>query len=164
MNIVDFVTRRGWSIIPVRSNKRPAITDWQKYQYVTPNPARVQEWGRIADVTGYAVITGAISRLVILDFDGSIGSESMERLKLSPHVRTGSGGFHCYFQHPGPLVPRHGRERTKDYPGLDILGEERYAVFSGRSVAGEYEHLRPLDPDPLDVLPRDLRLLLGVQP
>jgi uncharacterized protein (DUF927 family) len=43
------------------------------------------------------------------------------------------------------------------FPGVDIRADGGYAVFAGRNAAGTYEWLRPPDPDPLDILPDDLR-------
>jgi putative DNA primase/helicase len=112
------------------------------------------------------VVTGAISRVVVLDFDGKRGTETRERLGLAPHVRTGSGGSHVYFQYPGWRVPtvnaKSKRELGRLYAGLDIRADGGYAVCLGRSAKGEYSWLRSVEPYSLDILPPDLRALLGL--
>jgi hypothetical protein len=112
------------------------------------------------------VVTGAISGVVVLDFDGKRGAETLKRLGLAPHVKTGSGGSHVYFQHPGWRVPtvnaKSKRELGRLYPGLDIRADGGYAVGLGRNAKGKYTWLRPVQPDSLSILRPDLREFLGL--
>ena len=59
-----------------------------------------------------------------VDFDGKPGTETMQRLGLDPHVRTGSGGFHQYIVHPGVSVKtfsgKGAVEFGRQYPGVDV--------------------------------------------
>ena len=112
------------------------------------------------------IVTGGISGIVILDFDGAVGLETLRKLNLHPHVRTGSGGAHLYLRHPGWKVPtlngKSKQELGRRFPGVDIRGDLGYAVLCGRNQSGWYEWVRPMEPDPVEVLPRDLRQFLGL--
>jgi len=123
-------------------------------------------WDQQFDPPAWAVITGAISGVVVVDFDGDAGNATMRALGLTPHVRTGSGGHHVYFEHPGWHVStvnsKAKRALGERYPGLDIRADGGYAIFAGRTSAGEYVWLREMVPDPLDVLPDEVRAALGL--
>ncbi len=155
---------RGWSVIPVRENKRPAIASWKEFQRTRPSVAQLREWARKLRPKAWAVITGAISGVIVLDFDGATGSETLKLFGLSPHIKTGNGGYHAYFEHPGFKVPTiNGKikeQLARLFPGLDVRGDGGYAIFAGANNAGSYEWLRPPDPYPFESLPAELRELL----
>jgi hypothetical protein len=152
--------------LPVGADKRP-LFPWKEYQTHKPDLDRVNHWAHLEGIAGWAVITGAASGIVILDFDGDSGANTMRKLQLSPHVRTGSGGFHVRFKYPGWRVPtvnsRSKRELGELYPNLDIRADGGYAVFCGRNQSGEYERLRPLDAyESIERLPLGVRRALGL--
>ena len=157
---------RGWSIIPVRADKRPAIKSWSEFQTRPATLAELEQWAKLDQVAGWAVVTGAVSRLIVLDFDGEAGLATMKRLGLSAHVRTGSGGAHVYCEHPGSRVPtlnsKTSRKLKAEWPGLDIRADGGYAVFWGNNQAGGYRWLRKAELEPLASLPAGLRELLSL--
>ena len=108
-------------------------------------------------------MTGKLAGIVVVDFDGEQGRRLMEKWGINPHVRTGSGGFHCYLRHPNWHV-RTLNAKTGNvswpWPGLDIRGDGGFAVLLGRNGNGPYEQLRDLIPEPFDVLPREVRMFL----
>jgi hypothetical protein len=161
---------RGWSIIPLRLNKKPFMSRWKEFQKRRASIEEVKDWARELNPPAWGLITGAISGVFILDFDkGDGGLKTLARLKLSPHVQTGRGGVHVYFQHPGYHVPTlNGKAKPalgKAYPGLDQRGDGGYAVFWGSNPDGAYKWLRRLgQPLNLAILPEDLRALLRLNP
>ena len=81
-----------------------------------------------------AIRTGVPSRLVVVDVDpGNGGRASMDRLiaagMLVPTrtVRTGSGGRHLYYQHPG-LHVRIPCSAGRLAPGIDVRADGGYVV------------------------------------
>lgn len=155
----------GWSIIPTGPDKRPLVTSWKPYQMRRPTEEELQAWiGR--NPPAWAVVTGAISGRVTLDFDGDDGRRTMERLGLDPHRSTPSGGFHVDFQHPGWTVRTLNGKSKHDlgrrWPGLDIRADGGYVLFNGRTDRGEYTWLRDPEPHSLEILPADLREYLGL--
>ncbi|MCE5311474.1 MAG: bifunctional DNA primase/polymerase [Acidobacteriales bacterium] len=155
---------RGFSTIPVNRDKRPRFS-WKVYQERLPTADELNDWWKQRP-DAWAVVAGAISGAVILDFDGHEGLATLQMLTLRPHVLTGSGGAHVYFQHPGwpvkTLNCKSKHELGQKYAGMDIRADGGYAVFAGRNQSGEYEWLRDMEPDRLEVLPLDLREFLGL--
>lgn len=157
---------RGWSVIPVRADKKPAFR-WKSYQEQRPSFDQLQIWSTQFNPSGWAVICGAVSKMICLDFDGAAGAITLATLGLEPHVRTGSGGSHVYCTHPGIPVQtvnsRSKRALAEAYPGLDFRGDGGYAIFTGENAKGRYETLRPLDDlVPFESLPANLRSWLTV--
>ncbi len=165
-----------WSVFPLDQEKRPPQTGgtnpdgtperlaWKFLQKRRPSVKELQLWQKVYRPSAWAVVTGEISHLVILDFDGEIGRKTCERLGLRPHVQTGSGGLHVYFQHPGwqvsTLNGKSKRALGEQWPGLDIRGDGGYAAFCGCNSSGPYVWLRDPIPDDLSILPDDLRTML----
>jgi hypothetical protein len=117
----------GWSVIPVRERaKRPAIA-WKAYQSKYASEDTLHEWFRRSPNYNVAIVTGALSGLVVLDVDPRHGgTESLRALEhehgsLPRTVEsvTGGGGRHVYFSHPGGVI----RNRTNIRPGIDLRGD-----------------------------------------
>jgi putative DNA primase/helicase len=147
---------RGWSVIPLSTTKRPFI-DWKMYQEERADSEQVRVWLEQLDPSAWAVVTGAVSGIIVLDYDGEAGVQTMKRLGLTPHVRTPSGAYHVYVRHPGWRVPtlngKAKQELGRVFPGMDVKGDGGYAGFLGMAKSGEtmgaYTWLR--EPTPLDV-------------
>jgi len=158
---------RGWSVIPVGRDKTPLLPSWKPYQRQGATRSDVERWQRELEPSAWATVTGQISGVVVLDCDGPAGLETLRTLGLKPHVQTGSGGCHVYFQHPGWPVPtlngKTKRSLGESYPGLDIRADGGYAIFCGRNSQGTYKLVRPLTPYGVDQLPKKLRKLFGLQ-
>jgi hypothetical protein len=123
---------RGWSVLPVRSHDKRPLVRWEALQTTRPSQADVREWYRRWPDANVGIVTGEISNLVVLDIDPKHGGdEALERLQarlgaLPPTVesRTGGGGRHLYFAHPGVLV----RNRAGLAQGIDLRGDGGYVV------------------------------------
>ncbi len=168
-----------WSVFPLDEEKKPPTTGgfhpdgqpkrlgWKQLQTRRASPKEVLYWQKTYDPAAWAVITGAISHLVLLDFDGQVGQQTRRQLGLAhPHVQTGSGGHHVYFPHPGWPVPtlnsKSSAELGKRWPGLDIRADGGYAAFCGSNTNGAYRWLREPVLEDLALLPEDLRQFLGL--
>ncbi|GHO50948.1 bifunctional DNA primase/polymerase [Ktedonospora formicarum] len=174
----DALERLGWSVFPLDAEKcppqlgtcypdgTPKRLGWKSLQTRHASPNEFQFWERSYTPPLWAIITGQISHLLVLDFDGEAGQATREALGLDPHVRTGSGGIHVYLEHPGWHVPTLNSKSTRElgerWPGLDIRADGGYAAFCGQSSSGPYVWLREPRPDALDCLPEDLRAFLGL--
>lgn len=164
MNTQSAIASR-WSIIPCGVDKKP-LFPWKAYQDRAPSQAEIAEWQNRYSPPAWAVICGQVSGLVILDFDGAPGMETLGKLGLKPHVLTPSGGAHVYFQHPGWKVQTLNGKSKKalgaSWPGLDIRADGGYALFCGRNQKGEYQWVSESGPYSLDVLPAEVRDALGL--
>ncbi|MFC2076704.1 bifunctional DNA primase/polymerase, partial [candidate division KSB1 bacterium] len=114
--------KRGFSVIPVRRNKRP-IVKWERYQHERATPEQIYSWWKSHPKAGVGIVTGRISGLVVVDVDGEKGSESSAELipdlMETPTARTQSGGIHYYFQWPGHEISNAVALK----PGIDFRGD-----------------------------------------
>jgi putative DNA primase/helicase len=139
--------------MPVGLNKKPLLQEWIPLQIAPASLEQVEEWNSTLDPAGWAVITGRVSRRVVLDFDGNEGMETMRKHGVQPHLRTGSGGAHQHVSYPDFRVPTWNWKTkpalAQALPGMDTRGDGGYGVFCGRNTDGPYKRLRPLSqPDP----------------
>jgi len=118
---------RGWSVIPVEPHgKRPVIA-WLEYQQRSADEDEARQWFKTRSNANVAIVTGKISRLVVLDIDiVHHGDESLRALEREHGAMprtvtavTGSGGRHFYFAHPGGVV----RNRAGLMRGIDLRGD-----------------------------------------
>jgi putative DNA primase/helicase len=170
------VISRGWGILPSGLDKKifkPCIKRWKEFQTRRPTKEELTGWMK-ASPDGWMVVTGAISGIVVLDFDGPNGRATMESLGVSPHRITPSGSYHADFKHPGwrvkTLNDKTLIELGQRWPGLDIRADGGYALILGRAYIkgtdppqiGAYKWLHEGPPYSLDILPVDLREFLGL--
>ncbi len=123
--------RRGWSVFPCRPRaKAPATRNG--FKDGTVEKAQVfAAWTR-APNANVAVVTGAVSGLIVLDVDPrNGGNESLlelERLNgelpTTPVVRTGGDGRHYYFA--APSGSRIKSRKVTD--GLDLKADGGYVI------------------------------------
>jgi hypothetical protein len=154
----------GASLIPVKLDKTPYFS-WVPQQRTPAQWEQLVAWDQQFNPPSWAVVTGKVSGLICLDFDGPDGVQTMKALGLSPHVRTGSDGRHVYIDPADQIVRtlsgKVARAFGENWPGTDVRGEAGYAIVCGRNVRGDYVQLRSLvPPDPFEALPDDLRAAL----
>jgi KaiC/GvpD/RAD55 family RecA-like ATPase len=116
---------RGWSVIPIQyKSKIPAIASWKDYQTRLPTDEELRGWFSSGD-HNIAVVTGSVSGLVVLDFDGPEGFNTLRSLKIRGAISSATGkGAHLFFKHPGV----HVGNAVKKLPGLDIRGDGGYVL------------------------------------
>jgi hypothetical protein len=76
---------QGFSVIPVKLDKRPVLPSWLEYQKHKPTRAEVSNWFTgYENIAGVAIVTGKVSNIVVLDVevDGDITGLKMPR---TPH-------------------------------------------------------------------------------
>ena len=118
---------RGWSVIPAEPRGKRPIVAWRKFQQRIASAEEIAAWFRHWPRANVAIVTGAVSRLVVLDIDPrNEGFDSLEQVAIAhgPLPRTlesltGGGGRHLYFTHPGGTV----RNRVGLAPGIDLRGD-----------------------------------------
>lgn len=123
---------RGWSTIPIRPGDKRPLVRWEEFQHRRPGETEKGDWFRIWPDAGIGVVTGAISGLVVIDVDlrhgGDVSFEGLERehgrIPMTVECRTGGGGRHLYFSHPGGLI----RNKVGLAGGVDLRGDGGYVV------------------------------------
>jgi hypothetical protein len=141
---------RGWAVLPCHCpvgtsgrcscgsaacaspGKHPRVATGLKA--ATTDDPQIHEWWQRWPRANVAIRTGALSDLVVVDIDPDHGGEaSLQRLVSEQGalpegrtVRTGSGGRHLYFHHPGDIVRNDAGRRLG--PGLDVRGDGGYII------------------------------------
>jgi hypothetical protein len=124
------LARTGIPAFPVGPDKRPLVATG--FHAATMDREQHAAWWRGRDDRGVAYPTGTASNRVVLDVDGEHGERSLEELEQrygkipeTMTVRTGGGGRHLVFRHPGRPVPCSA---GKVGAGLDVRGDGGYVL------------------------------------
>ncbi len=174
---------RGWAVIPLHtvhaardcSCGAPACSSPGKHprtsrgtKDATGDLATIHRWWTTWPEANVGVATGAASGLVVLDVDAAKhGPDTLAglaaehgSLPTSPRVRTGGGGFHVYFRHPGGRIANNA---GKLGPGLDLRGDAGYVVAPpSRHASGHRYEWDPQNPITLPLVPFPAWLIEGV--
>ena len=156
---IDDYIAHGWSIIPIRSGDKRPLVRWEEFQYRRPRVEEARAWFSGRPEAGIGIVTGALSGLVVLDVDPRHGGEaSLEhlerqhgRLPATVECRSGGGGRHLYFAHPGALL----RNKVGLAPGVDLRGDGGYVVAppSLHASGARYVWVRDRRPEMADLAP-----------
>jgi len=129
MDTIDyakFYISQGWQVLPlVNKDKRPMIP-WKEGG--STDEATVIGWFDMWKNANIGIVTGKKSGIVVLDVDHNHNGEKslfalMEKYWILPDTpisRTGGGGLHYVFQHPGIDL---SNSAGKIGEGLDIRGD-----------------------------------------
>ena len=166
--------RRGWPVFPCHQptpgacgctcghldcgspGKHPRVAGG--LNAATTDESQIRRWWSQWPHSNVAIRTGAPSGLVVIDIDPDhSGDDSLEAL-LARHgalpevrtIRTGGGGRHLYFSHPGDVVRNDAGRRLG--AGIDVRGDGGYVIAppsrhrNGRqySIAANGGHLPEL--------------------
>ena len=102
--IVNEYIDSGWSVLPVKpEEKRPYMTNWLQYTKTRATKQTVNNWFSNLSGAGIGVVTGKVSNMVVLDVESDCPYPIEDLLKRYPtqmYSRTGSGGYHLFYQYP----------------------------------------------------------------
>ena len=123
---------RGWSIIPVGSNKAPPPgVRWKRYQTSRAKPETLERWFARADVTGMAVVLGDVSGgLCCRDFDimdsyDEWAQAHPDLARTLPTVET-ARGRHVYFRGRAGSVTKYADGELRCGGSYCILPPSRH--------------------------------------
>jgi hypothetical protein len=129
----------GWNVIPLSIDSKKPLIEWKEYQTKEVTHELVEHWFRDGvggnHLFNLAVLTGAVSGIVVVDCDNQEAVKYAERHNLtSPFVVETTRGKHFYFKHPGKGQQFRNKVGGvgRDWPaidGLDFRGDGGYAVF-----------------------------------
>ncbi len=154
------MARRGWEVLPCHSPESSGCSCHQAdcsspgkhpqtrrgLNDATTDPSAIRSWWHRSPHANLGIRTGAASGLVVVDIDpGHGGLDSMRALVAEApipkglRVRTGSGGWHLYFAHPGGNV--RNSAGTALGPGVDVRGDGGYVIAPpSRHISGGTYH------------------------
>ena len=124
-------TRRGWRVFPCAPRGKVPLTAHGLKDASTDEKQLTDWWDRWPSAN-IGVATGAESGFFVLDVDGKDGNESLATLErehgplpTTVEAKTGGGGRHLLFKHPGQAVKNSAGRLG---PGLDVRGDGGYIV------------------------------------
>lgn len=151
--------RRGWSVIPIEPRGTECLCDWQPFIQRLADEEEIDDWSWHFPHANIGIVTGALSRLVVVEVDRRrAGRESLalvERmhggLPDTVEAAMGGDGRQLYFAHPGSVVACVGAL----LPGLRISGDGGYVVAppSVDATGGYHEWLAGHGPDEIPIAP-----------
>ncbi len=122
---------RGWRVIPCAPKGKTPLTA-HGLKDATTDPGVVRRWWDRWPSANIGVATGEQSGFFVFDVDGEEGEETLKAL-IEKHsampqtveARTGGGGRHLFFRHPGATLRNSA---GKLGPGLDIRANGGYII------------------------------------
>lgn len=124
-------TDLGYSPIPIlppkadekgKDDNKKAFIKWKEFQTRKPTEKEIREWATEYPTARLALVTGANSRLTILDCDTTEAREQIEKYLpdnfITPIATTPRGGQHLYFAYEETLPTKAGI-----LPGLDVRND-----------------------------------------
>jgi len=129
----------NYSVIPLYGDADPArpkvpAVGWGAYQKSRPSLEQCRQWFLEDGFLGLGIVTGAISRLAVLDFDTAEAFRTFRSrypaLAEYQVIQT-RRGYHVYFQ-----LPPNFRLSSRKGKGVDLLAEGSYVVARPTVIAG----------------------------
>ena len=145
---------QGYSIMPVKQDKRPMLAKWKPYQTIPATDEEVLKWFPKIGTPNIGIITGKISGITVIDIDNKVSQEQTDQMliKFSPTLTiiTPSGGYHLYYKYQEGLTI--SANAYPQFPNVDIRGDTGYVVAPPSiTPKGKYEVVKnlPLAPFPI---------------
>lgn len=140
----------GYSVIPLRKDKKPALASWKKYQTTYATDYEIIAWFENTQHQ-IGIVTGKLSGITVIDIDnkgegGQVRADAL--LKKFPHtrtVRTPSGGYHLIYQYAEGFTV--SANAYPAFPNVDIRGDTGY-IMAAPSITdkGQYTILHDIAP------------------
>lgn len=121
-----------YSVFPCRADKLPAM-DWKQFQSRRATKNELQAWSEQGKLTeAYAIVTGSISRLYVIDLDSAAAIQSFQSrfgfiYDNTQRIQT-ARGEHIY------LTGAH--LKSAQFNGVDIQSDGRYVIGNRSRIAG----------------------------
>lgn len=121
-------------------DKKPLFYHWQRL--LTTDETKIRMWYGMEPNANVGIATGIRSGLLVLDVDGRNGGEQalpelLSTLRLSRSglsVRTGSGGLHLYYKHPGTHFVASHTGKVGLAPGIELKADGGHFVVAPPSI------------------------------
>lgn len=167
LDVIYTYVDRGWSVLPVRpEEKRPFMTNWLQYTHSRASKETITSWFTNLSGAGVGIVTGKVSNVIVLDVESTCPYPIEDILKKYPTQlisRSGSGGYHLFYQYP-TNVPKVAN-RVRIFDGADLRADGGFIVLPPtiHSSGRRYEWVSEGVPGRFPVALLDLRSQPKVQ-
>lgn len=121
----------GLCVIPLPPRSKKATISWGQYQKARPTREQVQAWWTAEPESNVAVVTGAISGVVVVDVDTYAGAVAAPWAASGVLLTTScSGGKHYWYRYPNHAVRSVAEPNRAQYPHVDTRGDGGYIVMA----------------------------------
>lgn len=137
--------RRGWSVIPINPESKRPLVAWTQFQSRLASTAEVRQWYAEWPDAGVGIVTGRVSGLVVVDFDGQAAVDRLGDWPATYEVQT-PRGVHRYY-----LLAPEERALTGVSlfgQGVDVRGEGGYVIAPPTSRRDGQAYVLTVDCDP----------------
>jgi hypothetical protein len=134
------------SLFPVKPDKKPSLP-WKEYSQRIPTQEEYDQWSTHRGP--WAMACGPVSGVIVLDFDGPEGLETLARLRNAGKLpetweyTTPNGGVHLSYQYPNGHKITNG---VRVMPGVDIRAIGGYVVVPSSFPDGRKWIIEPNNP------------------
>ena len=136
----------GFTVIPIPYKGKKAKMPWKNYQSLRPEWSECNGWFLVKEKINFAIITGFVSKLVVVDADTEAAVLWVENnLPYTPLVVSTGKGRHYYYQHPCDGSTVHNRAKVGD-GGVDVRGDGGYVIAPGSFHQNGHKYEFVLDP------------------
>ena len=155
---------RGYSVIPLRTNKTPLLKEniiYQRERCATDD--EIEKWWKDTPQANIGICTGKISGITVVDIDRGSTDGKQTPLDAFPEtytVETPSGGYQLYYQYDAEI--QQTANTFPQFPHVDIRNDGGYVVAPPshcsyikykKKIEGDYKIIKNL---PLAIFPRNL--------
>ena len=123
------LARRGFALFPCKPRAKQPAVPWRKL--ATADSKKLARWFQEMPDANWAIATGPVSRIFVLDVDGEAGRASFLELRRKHGALDTLGvktarGWHLYFRYPATGIVRNSAGKLGR--GLDVRGVGGYAL------------------------------------
>jgi hypothetical protein len=147
--LAEIALNFGFVPIPL-TGKRPLTSRWEQ---TTPDRALglVTEWRNRGRCDNVGILCGLPSRIIVVDIDVNkngvaywmwLLQQPQNQLPPTFTVRTGSGGYHYYFNFNGPVTQFKNANEAIRGRGIDLKTTGGQVVFAGSTHPETHEKYR----------------------
>lgn len=141
---LEYYLDSNFSVIPLKNDKRPAISSWSAFQTEHADENQINAWWNKNPKANIGIVTGKISGITVVDIDNK--GDKVTPLESFPEtftVQTPSGGYHLYYRYNVDI--KQTVNTFPQFPFVDIRNDGGYVVASGSSLPnGGYKTIKDI--------------------
>jgi len=157
----QLLTQMGFSVIPVLPRSKKPAVGWKEFQTRLPDSDELKRWFEGKASMNVGVVTGAISGIVVVDFDSAEAVEwGLVFLPPTPLRSMTPRGQHWFYAHSGSPTPNTSSRTLQ----IDVRGDGGYVLvppsFGENGTQYRWMTSDGACPKPLPVMTADMHALI----